>query len=162
MWVRHLYVSSHYICVDLGALFPEEVLMYRQEAFVWQYYTCEWNRSHQQTAKPRDLGQLLLLMVWFVFQACSFLKSGNNKSSLSYLGGDLCTIPKHSPSCREVVWKRGWWKDAKAVLVCFAVSCDSGIATHSPSMYCSQRVFFIAIAVSVKVLGQDPKSSSPC
>lgn len=48
------------------------------------------------------------------------------------------------------------------MLVCFAVSCDSGIATHSLSMYCSQRAFFIAIAVSVKVLGQDPKSSSPC
>lgn len=27
MWVRHLYLSTHYICVDLGALFPEEVLM---------------------------------------------------------------------------------------------------------------------------------------
>lgn len=24
---KHLYLSTHYICVDLGALFPEEVLM---------------------------------------------------------------------------------------------------------------------------------------
>lgn len=28
------------------------------------------------------------------------------------------------------------------MLVCFAVSCDSGIATHSLSMCCSQKAFF--------------------
>lgn len=43
-----------------------------------------------------------------------------------------------------MIEKRGWWKDAgaTALLMCFAFACDTEIAAHS------QRVFFIAIAVS--------------
>lgn len=81
----------------------------------------------------------LLLMVWFVFQACSSPKSRNNKSRVSYLLTDLCKILKHGPSCRDVAEKRGWCKDARAteVLMCFALACDTGIAAHSQSLsYC--------------------------
>lgn len=105
-----------------------------------------WAISRLQT---HGFGQLdsLLLMVWFAFQACNSLKSRSSKSRVSYLWTDLCKIPKHSPSCREVVEKRAWWKDARATAVrmCFVFACDTGIAAYS------QRVFFIAIAVS-KVL----------
>ena len=83
MWVRHLYFSSHYICADLGALFPQEVLM----LCTGRKPLCDSITPVRQIGaisrlQTHGFGQLdsLLLVVWFVFQACSSLKSRNNKS----------------------------------------------------------------------------------
>lgn len=80
MWVRHLYFSSYYISVDLGAAFPQEVLLPLCDNIT---PVCEIGAISR--LRIPGCGQLHSLLLMVCFPSMFSLKSGNSKSSVSYL-----------------------------------------------------------------------------
>lgn len=80
MWVRHLYFSSYYISVDLGAAFPQEVLLPLCDNIT---PVCEIGAISR--LRIPGCGQLHSLLLMVCFPSVFSLKSGSSKSSVSYL-----------------------------------------------------------------------------